>query len=179
MSNSKHFCFDSTKKHLFLHIKIPHEDSLSSCERCKIITSEALGTMHAQHFLIAERERSIYDNCCFDIGNFRAIRLITKGVYIRSSDTLAYRGVHNNSFLTLCVIHKLKGDQALFRASSRFYSRYNEITLNGKKKKIPAETYFGEKKFLQIVMLKKKKKKKNSYPEEIAPPLPPSHRNKN
>ena len=37
------------------------------------------------------------------------------------------------------------------------------------KKKIPAETYFGEKKkFLQIVMLKKK----NSYSEEIAPPQP-------
>ena len=39
--------------------------------------------MHAQHFLIAERERSIYDNCCFDIGSFRAIRVIEKGVYIR------------------------------------------------------------------------------------------------
>ena len=39
--------------------------------------------MHAQHFLIAERERTIYDNCCFDIGSFRAIRLITKGVYTR------------------------------------------------------------------------------------------------
>ena len=38
------------------------------------------------------------------------------------------------------------------------------------KKKIPAETYFGEKKFLQIVM---PKKKKNS--EEIAT-LPP-HKN--
>ena len=36
-------------------------------------------------------------------------------------------------------------------------------------KKIPAETYFGEKKFLQIVMLKKR----NSYSEDIArvPPL--------
>ena len=39
--------------------------------------------MHAQHFLIAERERTICDNCCFDIGSFRAIRLIKKGVYTR------------------------------------------------------------------------------------------------
>ena len=39
--------------------------------------------MHVQHFLIAEGERTIYDNCFFfDIGSFRAIRLITKGVYI-------------------------------------------------------------------------------------------------
>ena len=31
-----------------------------------------MGTMHAQHFLIAERERSIYDSCRFDNGRFRA-----------------------------------------------------------------------------------------------------------
>ena len=37
--------------------------------------------MHAQHFLIAERERSIYDSCRFDIGRSRARRLITKYVY--------------------------------------------------------------------------------------------------
>ena len=30
------------------------------------------GHMHAQNFLIAERERSIYDSCRFDIGRFRA-----------------------------------------------------------------------------------------------------------
>ena len=41
--------------------------------------------MHAQH-LFMERdvwERSIYDNCRFDIGDFRATRLITKAVYTR------------------------------------------------------------------------------------------------
>ena len=27
--------------------------------------------MHAQHFLIAEREQSIYVSCRFDIGRFR------------------------------------------------------------------------------------------------------------
>ena len=45
------------------------------------------------------------------------------------------------------------------------------MTLNGKNK-ILAESYFGKKKFLQIVLLKKKKK--NSYSEEIAlPSFPP------
>ena len=54
-------------------IQSPHEDNLSSCERYKIIvTSKGLGTMHAQHFLIAERELSIYDSCRFDIGRFCA-----------------------------------------------------------------------------------------------------------
>ena len=31
-----------------------------------------VGTLHAQQFLIAERERSIYDSYRFDIGRFRA-----------------------------------------------------------------------------------------------------------
>ena len=31
-----------------------------------------LDTMHTQHFLIAERERSIFNTCRFDIGGFRA-----------------------------------------------------------------------------------------------------------
>ena len=31
-----------------------------------------LDTMHAQHFLIAERERSIFNTCRFDIGGFRS-----------------------------------------------------------------------------------------------------------
>ena len=42
-----------------------------------------------------------------------------------------------------------------------------------KTKKNPAETYFGEIKFLQIVMLKKK----NSYSEEIAHPSSHPHKN--
>ena len=41
--------------------------------------------MHAQHFFIERDvwERSVYDNCRFDIGDFRATRLITKAVYTR------------------------------------------------------------------------------------------------
>ena len=38
----------------------------------KIITSKALNTMHAQHFLIAERERSTYDSCRFNVARFLA-----------------------------------------------------------------------------------------------------------
>ena len=37
---------------------------LSSCERYEIITSKALGTMHAQHFLIAERAFSCEPTNC-------------------------------------------------------------------------------------------------------------------
>ena len=40
--------------------------------------SQALGTMHAQHFLVAERERSIHDSWRFRIsGTFVRIRQIT------------------------------------------------------------------------------------------------------
>ena len=46
-------------------------------------SSKALGTMHAHHFSIAERERSIYDSCRFDIGRSRTSRPITKCVYTR------------------------------------------------------------------------------------------------
>ena len=64
----------SLAKVLILNIQSPHEDNLSFCERYNIITSKALGIIHAQPFqvLIAERERSIYDSCRFDIGRFRA-----------------------------------------------------------------------------------------------------------
>ena len=51
---------------------------LSSCERYKIVTTKALGAMHAQHFFIAEQEWLIYDSCCFDIGHSRASQLITR-----------------------------------------------------------------------------------------------------
>ena len=37
-------------------------------------------------------------------------------------------------------------------------------------KKILAECYFGEKKFLQIVILKKKKKKKKNHTQKLPPP---------
>ena len=43
---------------LISNIRSQHEDNLSSNESYKLITSKALGTMHAQHFFIAG---SIYD----------------------------------------------------------------------------------------------------------------------
>ena len=66
-----------------------------------------MGTMHAQHFLIVERERSIYDSCRFDIGRFRAEPANYERC-LHPSDTFAYRSAHNNLFLTLRVIHKLQ-----------------------------------------------------------------------
>ena len=85
---------------MLIWIQSPHEDNLSSCERYKIITSKALGTMHAQHFLITERERSIYDSCHFDIGCFRAEPTNYEWC-LHPSDTFAYRSAHNNLFLRL------------------------------------------------------------------------------
>ena len=60
--------------------------------------------MHAQHFLIAEREQSIYDSCRFDIGPFRA-EPTNYEQCLHTSDTFAYRSAHNNSFL----IHTIDG----------------------------------------------------------------------
>ena len=99
---------------LIWNIQSPHKDNLSSCGRYKIITSTALGTMHAQHFLIAEREQSIYDSCRFDIGPFRAEPSNYERC-LHTSDTYAYRSAHNNLFLTLRVIHKLKNGQVHLR----------------------------------------------------------------
>ena len=82
-------------KVLIWNIQSPHEDNLSSCERCKIITSKALGTMHAQHFLIAEQERSIYDSCRFDIGRLRSEQTNYERC-LHPSDTFAYRSAYNN-----------------------------------------------------------------------------------
>ena len=92
---------------LIWNIQSPQEDNLSSCERYKVITSKAMGTMHAQHFLITERERSMYDSCRFDIGRFRAEPTNFERC-LHPSDTFAYRSAHNNLFLTLRVIHKSK-----------------------------------------------------------------------
>ena len=64
--------------------------------------------MHARHFLISERERSIYDSCRLMSGAFVRSRIITNGVYTRSVDTFARRSDHNNSLITLRVIHELK-----------------------------------------------------------------------
>ena len=99
-------------KVLIWNIQSPHEDNLSSCERCKIITSKALGTMRAQHFLIAERERSIYDSCRFDIGRLRSEPTNYERC-LHPSDTFAYHSACNNLFLTLSVIHKLKSNKSI------------------------------------------------------------------
>ena len=62
--------------------------------------------MRAQHFLIAERERSIYDwvgpdSCRFDIWRFRAEPPYYKR-RLHLSDTFAYHiSADNNLFLTL------------------------------------------------------------------------------
>ena len=85
---------------MLIWIQSPHEDNLSSCERYKIITSKALGTMHAQHFLITEWEQSIYDSSHFDIGCFRAEPTNYEWC-LHPSDTFAYRSTHNNLFLRL------------------------------------------------------------------------------
>ena len=51
--------------------------------------------------------RTIYDSCRFDIGRFVWSRLIYEKC-LHLSDKFAYRSAHNNLFLTLRVIHKLK-----------------------------------------------------------------------
>ena len=63
--------------------------------------------MHAQHFLIAERERSIYDSCRMDVGPSRASQLITK-VSTSEWDICISQYYNNNKFPTLRVIHELK-----------------------------------------------------------------------
>ena len=72
--------------------------------------------MHTQHFLIAEQERSIYDSCRFGLGRFRAEPTNYKQC-LHPSDTFAYRTAHNNLFLTLRVIQKLKKVQFWFYAT--------------------------------------------------------------
>ena len=62
LQKSKKFCLKLAMV-LIWNIQSPHEDNLSSCERYKIIlTSKALGTRDAHHFLIAEQELSICDS---------------------------------------------------------------------------------------------------------------------
>ena len=64
--------------------------------------------MYAQHFLITERERLIYDSCRFDIGQFHA-EPTNYEPCLHPSDTFAYRSADNNLFLMLRVIHKAGG----------------------------------------------------------------------
>ena len=59
------------------------EENLSSWEMFKIITSEALDTMHAQPALLDRGTGAIYDSCRFDIGRFRAEPTNYKFVYTR------------------------------------------------------------------------------------------------
>ena len=63
---------------LIWNIQSPHEDNLSSYERYNIITSKAMGPMHAPQVLIVEREWSICDICCLMLGAFVLSRLIMK-----------------------------------------------------------------------------------------------------
>ena len=69
-----------------------------------------LDTIHAEHFLIVERERSIFKTCRFDIGGFRAeptdYESVHTWVFI-----FAYRSAHKNLFLTLRVIYTLKKER--------------------------------------------------------------------
>ena len=50
--------------------------------------------MHAQHFLIKDGERSIYDSSHFDIGRFLAEPTNYERP-LHSSDIFAYRSAHN------------------------------------------------------------------------------------
>ena len=68
--------------------------------------------MRAQHFLIAERERSIYDSCRFDIGRLRSEPTNCERC-LHPSDTFAYHSAYDNLFLTLSVIHKLKSNKSI------------------------------------------------------------------
>ena len=54
------------------------------------------------------QERLINNNYCYYIGNSRVSRLIKEVSTLYPSDKFAYHSAHNNSFLTLYVIHELK-----------------------------------------------------------------------
>ena len=90
---------------------------------------------------------------------------------LHPSETFAYRSAHNNSFLMLRVIHELKRGSGFFQASWRSFSRYNKITLNGKKQ------------FLQRLILVKKIAANSNAEKKIILrrncPTPASHPHKN
>ena len=86
---------------LIWNIQSPHEDNISSCERYKISGHNA---------------RSSYDSCRFGIGRFRA-ETTNYEQCLHPSDTFGYRIAHNNLFLTLCVIDKLRKLQVWFYAT--------------------------------------------------------------
>ena len=71
---------------------------------------------------------TIYDSCRFDIGRFRAEpTYLRKVLYL--SDTFAYRSAHNNLFLTLRVIHKLKSN---LNRNSEPQQIYSEFSVNAR-----------------------------------------------
>ena len=81
------------------------------------------------------------------------------------SDTLAYRRVHNNSFLTLRVIHKLKRGSGFFKVFIQGIIKWHRMV-----KKNPCRDLFWWKKKIPANSNAKKKKKlrRNCNP----PPLP-------
>ena len=70
--------------------------------------------MHAQHFLITEQERSIYNSSHFDIRRFRAEPTNYERC-LHPSDTFAYRSAHNNLFLRLMHNPQVKKFVAIYR----------------------------------------------------------------
>ena len=129
---------NSTWRQLIVLWKVQNHNVRSSGHNARsALLDRGTGTIDLRQLLFWHRKFS------FDPTNYERC--------LHPNDTLAYRGVHNNSFLTLRVIHELKkGDRASFVGLLQgLYSRYNKITLNGKKnpcrdliwwKKIPANS---------------------------------------
>ena len=74
--------------------------------------------MHAQHFLIAEREWSIYESCRFDIGRFRAEPTNYENVHTYVTHLHIEVPRITPVFLTLLVIQNLKTDSKQMRRST-------------------------------------------------------------
>ena len=98
-----------TKLQKFIHfcLKVGHSANLkrskstwrqSSCDSCEM------------YKINTSRNATIYDSCRFDMGRFRAEPTDLPKVST-SEWTFAYRSAHNDLFLTLHVIHKLKMDE--------------------------------------------------------------------
>ena len=92
------FCLKVGHSANLKHSKYRWRQLIVLSEMYKIITSKALGNRGTG---------TVYDNCRFDIKRFRAEPTNYEWC-LHPSDTFAYRSAHNNLFLTLRVIHKLK-----------------------------------------------------------------------
>ena len=108
--------------------------------------TKALGTMHAQHFLIAEQERSIYDSCRYGIGRFRA-EPTNYEQCLHPSDTFAYRSAHNNLFITLHEIHKLKKTTLLILCYDVLAPVPINLEENPEKEVVPIHSFFSRFKY--------------------------------